>query len=178
MEHWNVAVCDPRKNDGASLYLMNRSETMVSVNRRVHFDPVKFFKKLEKIKFPVKYTVGLERIHFTILTGDAGGYYMDNKIWVDISRAQLDHTLQIFVHEVGHHVEEQEAISTFLHEERMKRSKHLHASFSERSDDEYLAIGFERYYSEDPADRRALRKKNPLLYKTIQRLHRDYRRKG
>jgi hypothetical protein len=178
MNHWNLAACDPAKNDGASWFLRNRSSTQVSVSKRTHFDPVKFFQRLDKIKFPLKYSEGLERISFTVLTGDAGGYYMDNRIWVDISQNQIDHVVEIFTHEIGHHVEEQEAISTFLHEERMKKAKHLHSKFSEKSDDEYMAIGFEKYYTEDPATRRELRKKNPLLYKTIQYLHREYHLKG
>jgi hypothetical protein len=178
MEKWDIAVCDPDKNEGAGWFLRNRSTTQVAVNKRVHFDPLVFFRRLEKIKFPLKYTEGLERIYFTVLTGDAGGYYMDNKIWVDISQNQIDFTVPIFVHEVGHHVEEQEAISTFLHEERMKKSKHLRAKFSEKSDDEYLALGFEKYYSETPEARSALRKSNPMLYQAIRYLHKEYRLKG
>ena len=178
MEHWNVATCDPEKNEGASLFLMNRSRTLVSVHRRLRFDPITLFKKMERLRFPLRYTNGLERIHFTVLTGDAVGYYMDNKIWVDVSQAHLWRHVPVFIHEVGHHVEDKEGIAEFLHEERMKKAKFLKEQFSSRTDDEYLALGFEKYYAEDAAHRRRLRQRNPLLYRTIQMLNREYRRKG
>jgi hypothetical protein len=178
MEHWNVAVCDPRKNEGASLFLLNRSHTLVSVHSRIHFDPICLFRRLEKINFPFKYTEGLERIHFSILTGDAGGYYMDNKIWADVGRMQIEHVLDTFVHEIGHHVDEQEEVAPFLHAERLKKSKHLNETWSTHSDDEYLALGFSKFYSEDSTDRRHLREKNPVLYRAITALHSDYRQKG
>ena len=176
MEHWNVALCDPAKNDGAKLFLLNRSKTLVSVHKRLRFDPIILFKRLEAVRFPVKYTEGLERIHFTIIPGTTAGYYIDNKIWVDVSQASIDSTMETFMHEVGHHVDEEECVAPFLHDERMKRSKHLHEIFSTRSDDEYLALGFEKFYSENPINKRELRKRNPLLYRTIQLLNRDYRK--
>lgn len=178
MEHWNFAVCDPRKNEGARMFLLNRSRTLISVNRRLDFDPAQLFRRLEKIGFPFRFTEGLERIHFSILTGDAGGYYVDNMIWVDVSKKLQDHTLETFVHEVGHHVDEQEDVAPFLHKERLKKYRHLHETWSKHSDDEYLALGFGKFYSEDPADRRRLRAKNPLLYSAIRALHSDFSRKG
>ena len=178
MEKWSVAVCEPEKNDGASLFLMNRSKTLVSVHKRLKFDPLILFKKLERIKFPFKYTDKLERIYFTVLTGNAAGWYENDEIWIDVSQNQIDCVAEVFVHEVGHHIEEHESVASFLHEERMKKSKRFSNEFSEKSDDEYMALGFERYYDEDKSYRRALRKKNPLLYKTIQLLHRDYSQKG
>lgn len=179
MEHWDIAACPPSKNEGAGLFLLNRSNTLISIRKGLKFDPLPFFKQLEKLKFPLKYTDGLERIHFTILKeSGVGGFYLDNRIWVDVSKSQLDFTLQIFAHEIGHHVDDQEEVASMLHEERMKRAKHLRASWSKRSDEEYLALGFEKYYGGSPADRRRMRLRNPLLYRTIRFLHREYRFKG
>jgi hypothetical protein len=178
MKYWNVAICDPKKNDGAGLFLVNKSETLVTVNNRLDFDPLALFAELDKLNFPMSYTEGLEHIHFSKLRGNLCGYYDDNKIYVHVSKVSSVNTLQTFIHEVAHHVEEKEGIASFLHEEKIKRSKYIDESFSSRKDDEYLALGFERYYSVDPQRRRELKKRNPLLYKTIQLLHRDYSLKG
>lgn len=179
MEHWDVAACPPSRNDGARLFLLNRSNTLISVRKGLHYDPLELFKRLEKAKFPLKYTEGLERIHFTILHEEGiGGYYLDNKIWIDVSEDQIKHLVKTFTHEVGHHVDEQEEVASMLHEERIKKAKHLHATFSKRSDDEYLAIGFENYYGGTPAERRRMRLHNPLLYRTVRFLHREYRFRG
>ena len=177
MEHWNYALCNPRDNDGAKLFLLNRSKTLVTVHKRLKYDPVQLFKRLESVNFPFRFTDGLEKIHFTIIPKSTAGYYVDNKIWVDVSQNGLDWAFETFIHEVGHHVDEEEAVASFLHDERLKRSKYMHEIFSKRSDDEYLATGFEWFYSENHERKRALRKRTPLLYRAIQMLHRDYHRK-
>lgn len=180
MENWKVAICDPHRNEGAQFFLLNNSKTLVKVNRRSRFDPQTLFKRLSDLRFPFKYTEGLDLIHFTFFQEryNAMGDYWDGKIRINISQSCIDSILETFMHEVGHHVDEKEGqISSFLKEERKKRAKHLHEKFSANNEDEYLATGFEKFYAEDFADRRQLRKNNPLLYRTIQMLHRDYKRK-
>ena len=179
MEKWNVAECDPKHNEGAQFFLMNRTKTLVKVNRRLHYDPQTLFSRLRDVRFPFKYTEGLDIINFTIIPSksDCVGYYFDSKIWIDVSQEGIDRVFSTFVHEIGHHVDDREGdVSQFLREERLKRAKHLHENFSRRSDDEYLATGFEKFYSEDFSERRLLKRMNPLLYHTIQVLHRDYKR--
>ena len=179
MESWKIAVCDPRQNDGAQFFLLNRSKTPVKVHRRLHFDPQTLFRRLRDVRFPFKYTEGLEFINFTIIPSksDAVGYYLDNRIWIDVSQEGIDRVFSTFTHEIGHHVEENERVSQFLHEERLKKAKYLESTFSRRSDDEYLATGFEKFYHEDFEIRRQLKRMNPLLYRTIQTLHKSYKRK-
>ena len=179
MEKWTVATCNPRQNDGAQFFLLNRSKTLVRVHKRLNYDPQLLFKRLRDVRFPFKYTEGLEMISFTLIPrkSDCVGYYLDNKIWIDISQEGIDRVLSTFTHEIGHHVDDSEGVSKFLREERLKRAKHLHEAFSRRSDDEYLATGFEKFYHENFDVRRELKKMNPLLYRTIRLLHKDYKRK-
>lgn len=180
MEKWSVAECDPRHNDGAQFVLLNRTRTLVKVHRRLHYDPQTLFARLRAVRFPFKYTEGLDFINFTIIPAksDCVGYYIDNKIWVDVSQSGIDRVFSTFTHEIGHHVDEREEdISQFLKEERQKCAKHLHEKGCFRKDDEYLATGFEKFYHEDFEVRRILKRMNPLLYRTIQLLHKDYKRK-
>lgn len=173
MESWNVAAC--RSHDGAELYLLNKSRTLVKVNKRLHFNPLPLLTRLESVRFPVKYTEGLDRIYFTVLTGDARGYYEDNKIWIDVSQNGIDEVLETFVHEVSHHMEDQENIAHGLHTERMKKQLKWKDKFSHKSDDEYMALGFEQFYSESLNTKKRLRKTNPVLYGTIRALHLEHR---
>lgn len=180
MENWKVAICDPRSNEGAQFFLMNRTRTFVKVNNRLHYDPQTLFKRLRDVRFPFKFTEGLECINFTIIPSksDCVGYYLDSKIWVDVSQAGIDRVFSTFTHEIGHHVDEKEGdISSFLKDERRKCAKHLHELGCSRKNDEYMATGFEKFYNEDFDIRRELKKRNPLLYRTIQTLHKDYKRK-
>ena len=178
MERWRVAVCDPGKNDGARLFLRNRSETIVTVNRRLKFDPTFVFDGLERRSFPSRYAEGLERIHFSILPS-AGGYYEDGRIWVDVSPVGTSWVFENIIHEIGHHVDEQEGISSLMHGLPVGRRRfYLGERLSKNSHEEYFAIGFQKFYSDDPRDKERLRQRNPEMYRLIRKLHSEYHRKG
>lgn len=176
MERWNDALCRLRNG---SLHLANRSRTLVKVKRGIKFRPEELFLRLQDVGFPLAYADGLEVIRFTTLTGSNRGWYLDGEATIDVSRGGASCVLETFVHEVGHHVDEEEGASQGLDEERRKGARFLRslgASDNAReSEEEYLAAGFELFYSEDPKKRARLRARNPKLYRTIGRLDRQFR---
>ena len=159
------------------LFLMNQSLTRVEVKRRLKFDPFPLFRDLDRAGFPFAFAEGIRTVRFTVMSQGNVGIYFDGRVWVDVSYAGFGEALETFIHEVAHHIDEQEEVSARLGEERKKRGKFLKSKHARRSDDEYLAVGFERYYSLDRKKRSLLRQQNPKLYRTIQRLHRRYSKK-
>ena len=178
MERWRTVVCDPRKNEGARLFLANSSKTIVLVNRRLTIDPREVFKKMEELGVPFRYTNGLKCINFTILKGPVGGYYYSDQIDIHASSETKDHLDRFLVHEVGHHVDDQEVASDGLESELKRHWRKLHVRISSKTEDEYLASGFEKFYAMGSAARKEMAKTNPKLYSTIMRLHRSYRSRG
>lgn len=176
MKKWMICACDPKRNYGAQFILLNKTCTRIKVNRRMKFDPGEFLSRLDNVGFPLSFTDGIEYVNFTVITDkfNAAGYYVDNNIMIDISSDDVDFALETFMHEVGHYVDENENISGVLQDERLRCAKHLEERFSSRTNAEYLAIGFEKFYSEKTGHRKALRKHNPMLYKNIMSLHRKY----
>lgn len=178
MERWSVAKC--RSRDGTRYYLANRARTVISITRRTKsFDITKLMDALQKVNFPLRFTKGLEEIHFTILDKNTYGGYEDDEVWVDVRKVRRIRTiLETFIHEVAHHVDylRTSTLSESLHRERKRRGQYIHRIAAE-DDEEYFARGFERFYSLDPRKKQALRLKNPKLYRVIERLHREHRRK-
>lgn len=176
MERWSVAKC--RSRDGAKYYLANKSRTVITIAGRArNFDLERLLTQLREVGFPLRFTNGLQQINFSILEKGTFGEYVDDEIWVDVRKKHRFKTLvETFVHEVAHHVDctPVRTVSYELHNERKRRGQRIH-NVAQRSDDEYFARGFERFYSIDPQDKRDLRKNNPRLYREISRLHRRYK---
>ncbi len=177
MERWSIAECTTNKQP--EYYLANGSQTVLAFSRSAKkFDVFAFLRGLEQVGFPVKYTEGISQVNFTVLK-KYYGWYEDNEIWVDVCRRRRSRTiLATFVHEVAHHIDygADEAISKQLTAERCRRGRRIHSQAG-RGDDEYLARGFERFYSFRPRDRQDLRRHHPKLYRTIVALDRKYRSK-
>lgn len=173
MEHWNVAAVKGGKKD-AQYVLLNKSTTRIRVNPRVHVDLGQIMSEIEKLGVPLKYSEGLEQINFSILTGDARGWWRGDEIWVDASRMYKEEAVTTLTHELGHHMDDREGLSDELHDERKKKGKSLGNKEARKDTEEYVAIGFEKFYSPDPRDRRHLRKRNPQLYNTIMKMHKKY----
>lgn len=177
MEHWNLAVCRTRR--GEQYYLTNRSRTMIKIRKRLRFSPVELFVRMQELGVPLRYTLGLDEVYFTVLRGESVGWHFDGKIIVDVSSQwTLDDLVKTLIHELGHHVDEQEDISSHGHltVERIKSVKLLAEKRTNTNDDaEYLAAGFEEYYAGGPKGRRSLRRHHPRLYWTISRIDRIYR---
>jgi Mlc titration factor MtfA (ptsG expression regulator) len=89
-------------------------------------------------------------------------------------KRQMRMYVETFIHEVAHHIDSEDDYSQALSEERRKKGSHIGHLEAQRNNAEYFARGFERFYSPDVGDKKKLRKKNPKLYKTIQKLHRQY----
>jgi hypothetical protein len=168
---WRLGQSPPGHPD--QFFLRNTSQTWIRVSKRVPgFNPQLLLRQLNRVKFPIAYVEGLERIHLTGLGPNTRGLYLDNEVWVDVKRHSKD-MLATFVHEVAHHLDDLAEISPGLAEERRRRYRHLD-DHNARRKSEYLAIGFERFYSGYPEDRRVMRRRNPKLYRTIMKLHRNF----
>ena len=121
--------------------------------------------KMEERCFPISYTDGLAEIYFTYLKygleGDYNSY--DCKVRIGCNKKFLDRVHQIFVHEVGHHIDEQEGFSDLqmLKDEYDTHPGVLSASLGVCFDNdpaglegdgrysEYFALGFELFHSHD-----------------------------
>jgi hypothetical protein len=174
MERWIAAVCQSRAEK--QYFLANRSRTLVKINRKLrNFSLEQLLLCLQELEFPLKYTDGLDRITFTTMTGPSRGYYEDDCIMIDVSRVSSDWVTSTFIHEVGHHVDEHEIASDGMELERKRRHQYLNDPYSKQDDSEYLAVGFEKFYSGDRSDRSRMRKYNPKLFRSIKRLHDQYK---
>ena len=175
MENWNVAVC--KRDPEADYYLMNKSRTPIKFTTKVPFNMGEFLSVLEDVKFPLKFTNGLELIQFRRIKNCYGMYGSDVVEMGAKPKRPMKMYVETFVHEVAHHIDSEEDFSNDLSEERRKKGKYIGHDEARKSNSEYFARGFEKYYSPDPADKKHLRKKCPHLYRTIQRLHRKYANK-
>ncbi len=174
MKRWKIVECQTRR--GPRYYLDNGSSTVVSFSRSAKkFDILALLRALDRVGFPLKYTEGIAQINFVALR-KYFGWYQDNEIWIDVRPKHRFKTIfETFVHEVAHHIDygADEAISKKLEAERNLRGRRIHCQAA-RSDDEYLARGFERFYSIRPGGKQDLRRHHPKLYRAISRLHREY----
>lgn len=172
MEHWNVVKC---RSDVANFFLLNKTKTLIRVSGRVGIDIAEFLAALEDVGFPLKFTEGLSLVNFTIIPGGKYyGHYWGDVVTIDSRKKRRMRTLvETFVHEVAHHIDSEDDFSELLTRERKKKGHLLHKR-AKGSDSEYWARGFERFYSVDPDDKRALRQTCPKLYRMILRLHKEF----
>lgn len=120
---------------------------------------------MEEMEFPISYTDGLSEIYFTYLKRGLEGDYTfnDRRVRIGCNKKFLSRVHQIFVHEVGHHIDEQEGFSDLqmLKDEYDATPEALFESLSLCFDaepgglegdgkySEYFALGFELFYSHD-----------------------------
>jgi len=172
MESWAVV----RRN--RRLYFSGPSRTRVHLSSRRKIDICPLLEDLNAVQFPKKYLRGIKQVQFTLMGKKLYGFYLGGNIWVDTSRKRLRRTiLEIFVHEVAHHVHfeiEQNALKGLARESN-KRGHFIHR-YVKDDEEEYFARGFERFYSLDTRKRESLRRHNPKLYRRISRLHARYAR--
>lgn len=172
MESWNVAVC--KRNDDADFYLLNRSRTPIKFTTKVPFNMGQFLAMLEDVRFPLRYTDGLELIQFRRMK-NYFGMYGDNIVEMGaLPKRTMEMYLETFVHEVAHHLDSEDDYSPNLREERRKKGKYIGHESARKSDSEYFARGFEKFYSIHKSEKKKLRKKCPKLYRTILRLHKKH----
>ena len=139
-----------------------------------------FLSKMEEIYFPIDYTDGLKEVYFTHLSTALEGDYdaCTGKMRVGCGRKVLDRVHQVFVHEVGHHVDELEGFSD---KQELIDEYETHGSIMGEEYDllggisgdyqvgEYFALGFELYHSH----RNGMNRCNsyPALFSVIDELH-------
>ena len=158
---------------------------MIKKNKLIPFGVVTgLLSKMEEIDFPISYTDGLEEINFTYLKYGLEGDYCcyDKRVRVGCNKKMIDRIHQIFVHEVGHHIDEQEGFSDtqMLKDEYDLAPGILSADFGLHFDpepggldgderySEYFALGFELFYSHDCGLNRS---NYPVLYDLIEEHH-------
>lgn len=167
---WNVL-----EHPDGHYVLLNSDETVVRKSGAAKVDIVDVLSQLEELKVPPGYTRGLEEIYFTRHLVGAVGTHEGNVIRVTANMLKV----KVLIHELGHHVDDLEDVSLDGHlaSERKLRGEMLDDAYGQKNDSEYLCVGFEVFYAGNVADKNRLRRNNPLLYRTIQRLHDRYQKR-
>lgn len=172
MRPWALQIESP---DG-EWRLSNQSATLLQFSQRVNVSVDSLLRCMDDASVPFGFTEGLREIYFTYLPSSRGDYEAGHvRLSCDAGSKVLDTTL---VHELGHHLDVIEGISTRLKvvQEYMMTRK-LVAPAGGTSDDceEYVAIGFELFYFGKRGTKTRLKKENPKLYNVIRYLHDKYK---
>lgn len=144
---------------------------------RVNVDLAEIAAALEEANVPLALTDGVTEIYFTILCNENVGNYSKGVISISYCRVGRKLAWKTLVHELAHHIDESEGISDgpeFIQEFR-SRSHLLVDDYARELPREYLAVGFETFYFGMKWERRRMRKRNPLLWRTISSIHRRLR---
>lgn len=174
MERWNVVPTD----DPLEPYLLcNTTQTAITYSRTTRFDVSDLLCAMEERGVPLGFTRGLREIRFTRMRDY--GTYLNGVLKLDVGRyvGSSVHVCQTFVHEIGHHVDELEAISDDPRVIREKRHgwRHLPDPYAEKNVGEYVGVGFETFYYGKPDERREMRERCRFLHLRIAQAHRKYR---
>lgn len=156
--------------------LLNRARTQIRFSRRVKVDLAKLLVQMEEANVPLQYTNGLKEVYFTFLRG-LYGCYLDDRVMISCDQHGRECMDRTFIHELAHHLDEEEDISERpgMLEEKKKSHKVLGDKHARDSVSEYVAIGFEVYYFGTKIQRKKMQRKCPRLWKTIRYIHRKYR---
>lgn len=106
------------------------------------------------------------------------GDYCDGRIRLSCSSFYWEEIVRTLIHEIGHHVDDMEDISSEenLQEEFDQVGKTMFYQVGRKNVGEYLAVGFEIFYSGNKAEKRLLKDKHPALWKAVGKVHRRFRR--
>jgi hypothetical protein len=135
--------------------------------------------KMEEARIPFSYTEGVEQIYFTLLRGRTHGDYSDGTIRLSCGHESRDTYASTLVHELAHHLDEEEDISgrDSIIIEKRSQARHLSDNYAQKNIGEYVAVGFEVYYFGSRDEKIRMRRKNPRLWNVIKYIHRKYRSK-
>lgn len=152
---------------------MNSGWTPIRLSQRVRVDLPALMSRMEELGVPLAYTREIEEIYFTLLPRRAGDFSR-NKIRISCDRLERENVDRVLVHELGHHVDDLEAIAARdeIVRERRRRGGRMGDPYARKDVDEYVAVGFESYYG---AARRRFKKENPVLHRAIAAAHEKYR---
>lgn len=174
MESWNVirSYCKD-----ADFVLLNKSQTLIQFSQRIKVDIISIMSEMEEANVPFSYTEGIERIYFTLLRCSIHGDYKNGKIRLSCGHASRDMHACILVHELAHHIDEEEYISgcDAIISEKKKKSHLMTDIYARKDTSEYVAVGFEVYYFGSNDERTRMRKNNPKLWNAIKRIHNKHR---
>ncbi|MHB8407978.1 MAG: anthrax toxin lethal factor-related metalloendopeptidase [Acidiferrobacterales bacterium] len=170
-ESWNLALCGDRE-----CFLLNKTRTLVRMSKRVRVELPKLLVEMEEHRVPFQYTEGLNEVYFTLLRDNTCGDYINDKIRLSCDSVSQELMGQTLVHELAHHVDEQEDISERdeIKAEKKARAQYMEDKYCKKNAGEYVAVGFEVYYFGSPEEKKKMEIHNPVLFKTIKGIHRKY----
>ena len=173
MPSWNVEWVKAKE-----YVLLNGDCTPVRLSPASKPDISWLMSRMEELGVPVAYTKDLEEICFTRIPGGDHGDYLSGRIRIAGDLKTQPIMDKVFVHELAHHVDDQEDVTSDerLTKEKRRAAKHMADTYAKKNTGEYLAVGFEVYYLGTKEEKKKMRSKNPRLYRTIAELHRKFSR--
>lgn len=134
--------------------------------------------EMERIGVPPAFTENLEVIEITILKGLLGDY-LNGRLRLSSTAEARKNLGKVFVHELGHHIDDEEEISEDekIKQEKKKAAKFMSDAYAKKSVGEYVAVGFEVYYYGTKEEKAKMKKKNPVLYRKIASIHEQFKSK-
>lgn len=162
---------------------MENNVINIKVNKRIKFNFKNFLHELKQNNLPLQYLNGLNEINFTILKSKNlnvfHGDYLNNRIRISFNSGYNIKPSRIFVHELGHYIDETHEISeveTIIEEWEKYKNKMSYSS--KMGVDEYVADGFEIFYCGTRSEKRKLKSTYKKLNKLILMIHEMYKKKG
>jgi len=169
MISWNVVYTKNKEYE-----LLNGSSTLIKCSPKSNPDISWLMSRMEELGVPPAYSHNLEEIYFTRLVDD--GDYSNGRIRISVYSRSWVVADKILVHELAHHVDDIENLTDndMLLKEKKKKVKYMPDGYARKNVGEYLACGFEVYYCGTEKQKKTMKKKNPVLYKTIEKIHDKY----
>lgn len=166
---------DITPNNDATYTLDNGSETIVRLHSGLCIDMVlDMFLKLDEASFPIEYSYGLQEIYFTYLKDNLDGDYCPSgKIRVSCVRSQRDSAHETLIHEIAHHVDQEECMTddnSLITEWRENSDGFIHVDIH-KEPSEYVAIGFEKFYVSNHSSGNITKESHPVLWGRINEIH-------
>lgn len=164
-----------RKHKDGFFILKNKTKTFITKHKQIEkkliYDVI---NKLNELNVPLGYSDGVKLIRFTYLKSGLEGDYCNGFIRISCNNAYKDTLHTTMIHELAHHVDFQNGIyekKNIKKEWKKKRNRFVHINIR-KEPCEYVAIGFEKFYTE----KKLLKKEHIELYKEINKIHRKYKR--
>lgn len=170
---WTVIDCYER---GKCRYLLwNGTYVPINYCLRAKVDFKGMIKKMNEMHVPIGYTHGIKEIYFTSIQ-DAAGDILDGKIRLSYGQDHWDQLPSALIHELGHHVDDREHLSSDpdIISEKGSKSKFMADQYAKKNVGEYVAVGFETYYFGTADAVAKMRRHNRVLFEKIQAIHERY----
>jgi len=174
MQSWNAIFVEDKEYQ-----LLNSSLTSIKFSNASKFDLALLMSKMEERGVPLSYTSELTEIKFTQLRNGDHGDYLNGVIRLSSDKTTQSLMDKIFVHELAHHVDCTNNITDddSILREKKKKSKYMKDKYARKDVFEYFAVGFEVFYCGTDEEKRFMKKKNPILFSVISKLHKEHCKK-